>query len=303
MSNKIFPRLLYIGVHSHEGWGAEYWLGKAFERLGIHFITLDYRKIREEAGYAELRNKILALDDKFDAIFLQRADHIPASVFSGMVKPIVLWSTELLHRRRDVDQLLKTNLFSWVFVHTYRCEEIILKKFAHLKSCVSVLHNATPKENIIDVDAQDVSKRYFALFNRSLSLRRRWWVYPSRTLIHVKKGRYGDDYFNDLSQSHIAVNIHFSSNIDFETGIFEAMSVGCVVVSETLPDKIVSDLNMKDGIIQVSNRHELKEVLFELKSNSNLLNDYHQKSLHAIRVNTWDDRAKDILMVFNQVLS
>tara|TARA_A100001015_G_scaffold290469_1_gene363511 strand:- start:5827 stop:6741 length:915 start_codon:yes stop_codon:yes gene_type:complete len=293
-------RLLYIAVHSHKGWGAEYWLDKAFSRLGLTIIKLDYRQIRSDSNYDELRRQIVSLEDDYDAIFLQRADNIPEYVFAGLSKPIVFWSTELLHRRKDVNQLLRTTHFEWLFVHTPRCIDIIEKKFSHQKDNVSVLHNATPVENIV---SDKNKKNYFAIFNRSLSFRRRRWLYPSLDLIDVKQGRYGDDYFNDLKQSYIAVNIHFSKNIDFETGIFEAMSAGCVVVSETLADKTCFDLKLKDAIIQVSSPKELKDVLLELNNNSTLLNEYRDRSLKAIQLNTWDQRAKQIVNVFEKVLS
>ena len=37
-------KILYIGVHSHVNWGAEYWLSKAFDDLNIKCELLDYRK-------------------------------------------------------------------------------------------------------------------------------------------------------------------------------------------------------------------------------------------------------------------
>ena len=43
-------KILYIGVHSHTGWGAEYWLAKAFQDLQIHLETIDYRSIRKNEG-------------------------------------------------------------------------------------------------------------------------------------------------------------------------------------------------------------------------------------------------------------
>ena len=36
-------RILYIGVHSHKEWGAEYWIAKAFHDIEIYYDLLDYR--------------------------------------------------------------------------------------------------------------------------------------------------------------------------------------------------------------------------------------------------------------------
>ena len=37
-------KILYIGVHSHLGWGAEYWLLKAFYDIDLEYELLDYRE-------------------------------------------------------------------------------------------------------------------------------------------------------------------------------------------------------------------------------------------------------------------
>jgi hypothetical protein len=292
-------RILYIAVHSHEGWGAEYWLSKSFKRLGVHVIPLDYRALRASGGNAKIREAIQSYDNQYDIIFLQRADHIPVKIFDDIKQPIVLWSTELLHRRKDIDPLLHSHRLSWLFVHSYSCVERIKQTFSHHTPHMSVLHNATPKETIHD---DNIENKYFALFNRSLSFRRRWWLYPSRHLIQVQKNRYGDDYFNDLRESHVAVNIHYSKYIDFETGIFEAMSAGCAVVSESLHSQTLLDLNMKQAIIQVSSPKQLKEVLLELKNNKDTLFKYRKRSIESIHKNTWDKRAQQIIDVLNEVV-
>ena len=36
-------KILYIGVHSHQNWGAEFWLVKAFYDLDIEYDLLDFR--------------------------------------------------------------------------------------------------------------------------------------------------------------------------------------------------------------------------------------------------------------------
>ena len=40
-------KILYIGVHSHIGWGAEYWLTQVFFNLQIDVETIDYRAVRK----------------------------------------------------------------------------------------------------------------------------------------------------------------------------------------------------------------------------------------------------------------
>jgi hypothetical protein len=51
-------RILYIGVHSHTAWGAEYWLKKSFIELNMEIETIDYRAIRKEKGTEYLKLQV-----------------------------------------------------------------------------------------------------------------------------------------------------------------------------------------------------------------------------------------------------
>ena len=88
--------------------------------------------------------------------------------------------------------------------------------------------------------------------------------------------------YADLRNSDIAVNIHYSSKSidDFETGIFEAMACGCIIVSEKLPLQTLIDLDMQDAIIEVESPKELREKLIYLKNNPNVLKQYKEKTLY-----------------------
>jgi glycosyltransferase involved in cell wall biosynthesis len=116
-------------------------------------------------------------------------------------------------------------------------------------------------------------------------------------------GKYGEDYFNDLKASQIAVNIHYSrKNLDdFESGIFEAMASGCAVISERLNHQTLIDLEMTDAIIQVDSPKGLKEKLKLLKSNPEAISSYLDKSKLAIQRNTWHDRAQEMSKKFQEV--
>jgi len=115
-------------------------------------------------------------------------------------------------------------------------------------------------------------------------------------LIKIIKRHYGDLYYQDLSNANISVNIHYSNKNkdDFETGIFEALARGCAVVSETLNNRVIKDLGLKDVIIQVNNSKELNEKLLYLKNNFNEVISYQEKSKKIIENNTWDNRVLDI---------
>ena len=292
-------KILYIGVHSHIGWGAEYWLAKAFQDLQIHLEMIDYRSIRKNEGTDSLKRKIQEKSRENQLIFLQRGEHLPPTIFEECNIPIIFWSTEPLQLKTDVDQLLNSDIFSWIFVHSYSCMKRIIDEFPHIKNKTMVMHNAAPKE-IIKTEA--VKKR-FAIFNRNLSLRRRWWLFPSRKLYDGINGKYGDDYFKDLRESQISINIHYSKkNIDdFESGIFEAMASGCAIISERLHNKTLIDLRIQDAIIQIDSPIELKQKLLEFKTNKKNLENYQEKSLLAIEHNTWENRAKLFINKFQEI--
>ncbi|SVC94843.1 uncharacterized protein METZ01_LOCUS347697, partial [marine metagenome] len=162
-------RILYIGVHSHNEWGAEYWIAKAFHDKGIYYELIDYRAELISLSNDQI-NKIICLKSKtIDLIFLQRGEHLSPQIFNNIKTPIVFWSTEPIQLKNDVDKLLNSDIFSWVFVHSYSCMERIKNKFSHLIHNISVMHNAAPKEKIQFSN----NKNIFSIFNRSLSLRRR----------------------------------------------------------------------------------------------------------------------------------
>ncbi|SVE25061.1 uncharacterized protein METZ01_LOCUS477915, partial [marine metagenome] len=170
------------------------------------------------------------------------------------------------------------------------CLERIQNEFQHLKSKTSVMHNAAPKEKIHFTN----NKNIFSIFNRNLSWRRRFWLLPSRKSVNIIKGRYGNDYYNDLRSAEIAINIHYSCNNldDFESGIFEAMASGCLVVSEKLNKQTLIDLNMENAIVQIKTPFDLNNKLQYLEKRPLIIENYQKEAKQAIHKNTWHDRAK-----------
>ena len=121
-------------------------------------------------------------------------------------------------------------------------------------------------------------------------------------MIDKISGHYGEDYFTDLREANIAVNIHYSrQNLDdFESGIFEAMASGCAVISENLNHQTLVDLGMEDAILQVNSPFELKEKIRLLNKNKKILKSFQTKSQQVIQQNTWHDRARQIKEKFEE---
>ena len=297
--------ILYLGVHysnNETSWRTETFIYNAFINQKINVDRIDYRKLLKSSnGKEQLEKKILSNISNYDAVFIQRGEGIPLETISLIKLPIIFWSTEPINRNKDVDYLLNSNLFSWIYFHTYSCIERMEKNFPHLITKSSVLHNALAKEKI---NLTNNSRKYFSIFNRNVSWRRWYWLLWNKKNVKVIKGRYGDLYYKDLNNSYISVNIHYSSKSldDFETGIFEAMASGCVVISEKIRNIVLKDLHLTDAIIQVNNPTELNEKLAYFNNNLSELKKYQTKSNKAIHLNTWDYRIKEIINKFNQLI-
>ena len=78
-------KILYIGVHSHEGWGAEYWMIQAFRDLQIDIELLDYRYERKVTTNQNLRHLISNKSKNCDLIILQRGDKLSPDIFNNII--------------------------------------------------------------------------------------------------------------------------------------------------------------------------------------------------------------------------
>jgi len=297
-------KILYIAVHHHIGWGAEHWMANAFERAGHTVGRFDYRARRKKfKPWWLMRHELFGLTDAFepDIVLIQRGEKMPAALTNIFKVPVVFWSTEPLSRRRDVDKLLsKQASLSWVYVHTYTCMSVVEKEFPELIPRCSVMHNAGAIEN----DPGDTQRSRFAIFNRNVSERRAQWLSEVEDLVDVVGGNYGEPYFADLRDSKISVNIHFAQESvdDFETGIFEALASGCVVVTEKLNPRTVADMGMQDALVQVDSPQQLREELLALQNDEARMQKLQYHGREAMVANHWDSRAAQMLEKFSTLL-
>ncbi len=275
-------------------------MANAFERAGHTVGRFDYRARRNKfKPWWLIRHELFGINDTFepDIVLIQRAETMPASITRVFSVPVVFWSTEPLVRRRDVDKLLSVKAsLAWVYLHTYTCMDVVEKNFPHLLGKCSVMHNAGAIEN----DPGNATRERFAIFNRNVSPRRQQWLDQVGDIVDVRSGRYGDPYFEDLRNTQVSVNIHFAKESidDFETGIFEALASGCVVVTETLNPQTVADMGMEDAVIQVDSPEAMRDALIELKDNPGLITKYQSIGKKAMEGNRWDSRAAQMLEKF-----
>lgn len=290
-------RVLYVGVHSGKGWRTEYWVLKALKRLGCKVKLHNYRRARKRVKELSKRiENLVRLEQLFkpDLILVQRADNCPPELFSELKSPKALWSTEPINRNRDIDQLFEANVFDHYFVHTFSCLERINNEFPAIRNKTSRLEYGCPPE-LIRKPKQAIKKQT-AVFNRSLSPRRENWFKPFLSELTIFQGRFGRKYFADIQRSLISVNVHYSdeSTDDFETGIFEAMAVGSLVITETVDPRIITELQLEDSIIVVSSPEEMAKQILFFKENLDKAFAKILKAHHAIQKNTWDVRMKQI---------
>ena len=299
-------RILYVAVHGHRGWGAEHWLALAFERLGCTVERYDYRARRKRRmPWWMLRRQLLRLESDFrpDVVLLQRAERMPPSVPRALTAPVVFWSTEPLARRRDVDQLLAAGEeLAWIYLHTYTCLAHVERRFPLIVPRCSVMHNAASVETF-EAGVGRSDRPRLAIFNRNLSPRRREWLAPSADLVDIIEGRFGETYFRDLAESLVALNVHYaeSSVDDFESGIFEALASGCVVVTETLNPRTVADMGMADALVQVDSPSAMRAAIEALAIDPSRTETLRARGREAIARNLWDARAEEMLERFRSV--
>jgi len=279
-------------------------MANAFERVGHTVGRFDYRARRNKfKPWSLIRRELLGINDAFqpDVVLIQRAEKMPASFTKIFDVPVVFWSTAPLNHKRDVDNLLSTDAsLAWVYLHSYTCKRIVEQDFPHLSQRCSVMHNAGAMEN----DAGDGDRPRFAVFNRDISPRREQWLREISDIVDVRSERFGNSYFKDLRTSQISINIHFDqeSTDEFETGIFEALASGCMVVTETLNPRTVADMGMEEALIQVNSPQQMRNVLLALKNNPEDVKDYQQRGMDAMVENRWDARVAQMVDKFSELL-
>lgn len=279
-------------------------MANAFERAGHRVGRFDYRARRKKfKPWWLIRHELAGINEAFepDIVLIQRGEKMPASMTHIFDVPVVFWGTEPLIRRRDVDELLSDKAsLDWAYLHTYTSLDIVEKNFPHLIPKCSIMHSAGAIEN----HSGDTTRSRFAIFNRNVSPRRQEWLSEVEDLVDVTSGVYGDQYFEDLRDSQVSVNIHYaqSSVDDFETGIFEALASGCVVVTETLNPRNVADMGMQDALIQAASPQEMREQLLILQNNPELIAQYRASGQKAMDSNRWDSRAAQMLEKFAELV-
>jgi Glycosyl transferases group 1 len=245
-------RIAYLNVlELNSGWGAEYFIDRGFRKSGHEPLSLDYRKYRKN-----LPIKISELKD-FDLFFLQRGDFLPLELIEAIKTPRFYWATELIARRRDQDELIKSGMFDHVFVHSAKCKDTIVASNWIEAEKVSVLINGFDEETH---KPHKVKKDIDVLFVGNITSRRRKTLNTLSKVNHIEICKaYGEEMVALFNRAKIVLNIHAAEELDTETRVFEALGSGAFLLSEPLseenpfiPGKHYIESDLRDFTITIS---------------------------------------------------
>lgn len=253
-------KILYVNViELNEGWGAECFINRGFNRIGVETITLDYRKHR-----FNLAEKLLKIGD-FDALLLQRGDYFPMDLLKCVNRPKFFWASELVTRNRDQDRLLKSGVFNHIFVHSKECKRIIVneKKWVSSEN-VSILINGFD-EHVQYID-KECKKDIDITFIGNILPRRRLILDNLKKNFNIYECQaYGENMTKVFNRSKIVINIHAENYLDTETRIFEALGCGAFVITEKLSSE--SPFINNAHLVEVDNIEDLKDRIQYYLSN------------------------------------
>lgn len=247
-------RILYFNViEQNAGWGAEFFLNKAFNDIGVETIPIDYRKNR-----FRLVKRLKEIEGDFDVIFLQRGDNFPLEILRAINRPRFFWSTELFSRRVDQGIMLSSGLFDHLFVlEDFGRDQVIKNGWAkpdEISTMVGGFDSETHNKK------EGIKKDIDISFVGSMLPRRRKIIDELNKKFKVSEFKaYGKGMSEIMNRSKITLNIHAEDHLDTETRVFEALGSGAFLISE----KLTAQNPFKNGIhfVEVNNIEEMEEKI------------------------------------------
>jgi glycosyltransferase involved in cell wall biosynthesis len=221
-------KILYISaIETNSGWGAEFFVNRGFQQLGVETICIDYIKHRNH-----LASLIEKVAPDIDFVLLQRADGFPEWLLHVFSCPIIYWASELVSRNREQDVFFRSKVIDHFLVHSDRCKQLLTTKNILPAEKITVFING------FDPDIHKriaVNKDIPVCFVGQLLPRRVQILEQIQQVILVTiKQVFAKDMVTVFNQSKIVLNIHGTDNLDTETRIFEALACGSFVVTEKL---------------------------------------------------------------------
>ena len=286
-------KIFYINViEQNNGWGAECFVNKGFINNGVESIVLDYRNNKNK-----LLEKFIEINNNFDALLLQRGDFFPIKLLKSTNRPKFFWASELVSRNWDQNRLLRSGLFSHVFVRTDECKKTILEKKWLRPEQVSILISGFDEN--VHKKLENVKKDIDIVFVGNVTKRRREYLDILEKKFNIKECQvFGDKMVKVFNRSKIVLNIHAEKFLDTETRIFEAIGCGSFVISE----KLSMENPFKNGehFIEVDGIEEMiSKIEYFLNNQSERELIAEQGHSYGLAGHTYKIRAKYIENVIN----
>lgn len=221
-------RIFYVNViEENVGWGAEYFLNKAFNFMGHTTYCLDYRKNRHI-----LYKNFLRIPES-DVFLLQRGDYFPLQLVKAVQVPRFFWNSELVSRCQDNHHLLRSGLFDHIFLRTNACIDTVVGRGWIKREKCSVLLSSFDES--VNRQMPNVHKDIDVLFVGTITPRRqRILDKVSNHFDIVIASAYGNEMALLFNRAKIVLNIHAEEFLDTETRVFEVLGCGSFLLTEQL---------------------------------------------------------------------
>lgn len=288
-------KLLYINViEQNAGWGAEFFLNRAFLNIGVSTSNIDYRNDRYK-----LSKRFLKMNTDFDVLFLQRGDGFPLELLQAVNCPRFFWASELVARNRDQDRLLKSGLFEHIFVHSDVCKNTIINNGWITEEKVSVLLNGFDETTH---HRMSIDKDIDVLFVGNILPRRRKWLDNLKDINVTEASVYGKEMTTLFNRAKIVLNIHAEDFPDTETRVFEALGCGCFLITERL-SKNDNPFITGTHLVEVNNCEQMAERIRFFLGNAEARNSIAECGhSEALSKHTYAKRAESLSNLFSSFI-
>jgi len=286
-------KILYIAVHQHLNWGAEYFVNNTLKKTGCETICLDFRKHRHI-----LNERITGLVRRYDPdiILLQRGDNLPGDLFDGLDKPVIFWASELVSRTADQNACIRSPDIDFVFFHSVECFKTILETGWRSTGNSGILINGFSSDIIDSIPYRD--RDIDILFVGHINSRRLDILDALAAYFPIKvvSGVYGIDYFRLLKRAKIVLNIHFTDRLDLETRIFEALGCGTCILTEKLSEDAAWVGLDRNCLVEADGLKEVPDKIQHLLNHPEILETYWHRAKQESFNHTWEKRVQDNLI-------
>lgn len=232
-------RVLYIGaVDSNAGWGAEWFLNKAFRDLGHETHGIDFRRNRHR-----LYRSFLSAPP-CDFCFVQRGDNVPTQLLDIVQAPMALWETE---STRPSEPLVRHGRFDHYFVwEQSTIERYVDKGWARRDECSLLFCAFDPS---LHRPMPDVEKDIDVLFIGSMTDRRQRIVADLSKQVSVAVlSAFGQEMVKLIRRAKIVLNLHAYDFPMVEARVFEVLGCGAFLLTERLsPENPFSDDHLTES--------------------------------------------------------